>query len=161
MQMKGRERWTGSLVVCDLHVAVLLNPELSHDDVVHTARRIRPRICFIVFKKLQYDGSFGFCFYALPPELQFGIDWAMKDMKGQGGLACCSPWGCKESDMTERLNWTERFICWSLTSSVMVSEGGVFGRESGLEGGVPMNGVNVLINETKRVSSSTFHHVWL
>ena len=26
---------------------------------------------------------------------------------GQGGLACCSPWGCKESDMTEWLNWTE------------------------------------------------------
>ena len=26
---------------------------------------------------------------------------------GQGSLACCSPWGCKESDMTERLNWTE------------------------------------------------------
>ena len=25
---------------------------------------------------------------------------------GQGILACCSPWGCKESDMTERLNWT-------------------------------------------------------
>ena len=22
----------------------------------------------------------------------------------QGSLACCSPWGCKESDMTERLN---------------------------------------------------------
>ena len=26
---------------------------------------------------------------------------------GQGGLACCDLWGCKESDMTERLNWTE------------------------------------------------------
>ena len=26
---------------------------------------------------------------------------------GQGSLACCSPWGCKESDMTGRLNWTE------------------------------------------------------
>ena len=25
---------------------------------------------------------------------------------GQGTLACCSPWGCKESDTTERLNWT-------------------------------------------------------
>ena len=25
---------------------------------------------------------------------------------GQGGLACCSPQGCKESDTTERLNWT-------------------------------------------------------
>ena len=23
---------------------------------------------------------------------------------GQGGLVCCSPWGCKESDTTERLN---------------------------------------------------------
>ena len=27
---------------------------------------------------------------------------------GQGGLACCSPWGRKESDMTERLIWTRR-----------------------------------------------------
>ena len=26
---------------------------------------------------------------------------------GQGGLACCSPRGRKESDMTEQLNWTE------------------------------------------------------
>ena len=26
---------------------------------------------------------------------------------GQGGLACCSPWGRKESDTTEQLNWTE------------------------------------------------------
>ena len=25
----------------------------------------------------------------------------------QGSLVCCSPWGRKESDMTERLNWTE------------------------------------------------------
>ena len=25
----------------------------------------------------------------------------------QWGLACCGPWGRKESDMTERLNWTE------------------------------------------------------
>ena len=24
---------------------------------------------------------------------------------GQGGLACCSPWGHKELDTTERLNW--------------------------------------------------------
>ena len=23
---------------------------------------------------------------------------------GQGNLACCHPWSCKESDMTERLN---------------------------------------------------------
>ena len=29
---------------------------------------------------------------------------------GQGNLACCSPWGCKESDTTERLNWTNLYI---------------------------------------------------
>ena len=26
------------------------------------------------------------------------------DSEGQGSLACCSPWGCRESDTTERLN---------------------------------------------------------
>ena len=28
----------------------------------------------------------------------------------QGSLECCSPWGCKESDTTEQLNWTDN--CW-------------------------------------------------
>ena len=27
---------------------------------------------------------------------------------GQGGLVCCSPWGSKESDTTDWLNWTDR-----------------------------------------------------
>ena len=26
---------------------------------------------------------------------------------GQGGLACCDSWGCKESDTTERLIWSD------------------------------------------------------
>ena len=30
---------------------------------------------------------------------------------GHGGLVCCSPWGHKESDITEQLNWTEWKIC--------------------------------------------------
>ena len=29
---------------------------------------------------------------------------------GQGSLACCSPWGHKESDTTEQLNRTEKMI---------------------------------------------------
>ena len=33
--------------------------------------------------------------------------WAPGVGNGQGGLVCCSPWGCQESDMTERLNWTD------------------------------------------------------
>ena len=31
---------------------------------------------------------------------------------GQKGLACCSPRGCKESDMTERLNWLTGWPSW-------------------------------------------------
>ena len=27
-----------------------------------------------------------------------------RNSEGQRRLACCSPWGCKESDMTQRLN---------------------------------------------------------
>ena len=30
----------------------------------------------------------------------------LQDGEGQGGLACCSLWGHKESDTTEGLNWT-------------------------------------------------------
>ena len=32
------------------------------------------------------------------------FEQAMGVGNGQGSLACCSPWGHKESDMTERLN---------------------------------------------------------
>ena len=31
----------------------------------------------------------------------------LQDGDGQGGLACCSPWGHEESDTTERLKWPE------------------------------------------------------
>ena len=34
-------------------------------------------------------------------------EWTPGDGDGQGGLACCDAWGGKESDTTERLNWTE------------------------------------------------------
>ena len=40
------------------------------------------------------------------------------DSEGQGSLACSSPRGRKESDMTEQLN----------ISNVMVFRGGAFGR---------------------------------
>ena len=34
---------------------------------------------------------------------------------GQGSLECCSPWGHKELDMTERLNWTELMLIYVTT----------------------------------------------
>ena len=36
---------------------------------------------------------------------EFEQSWGVGD--GQESLACCSPRGCKELDMTERPNWTE------------------------------------------------------
>ena len=32
------------------------------------------------------------------------------DGEGQGGLACCSPWGCKELDMTGQLNNNDKCL---------------------------------------------------
>ena len=32
------------------------------------------------------------------------FEQAPGDGEGQGSLACCSPWVCKESDITEQLN---------------------------------------------------------
>ena len=32
------------------------------------------------------------------------LELALTVGDGQGSLACCSPWGCKELDTTERLN---------------------------------------------------------
>ena len=37
--------------------------------------------------------------------------WTLGVGDGQGGLACCSSWGCKELDTTERLNWTDGTGC--------------------------------------------------
>ena len=34
-------------------------------------------------------------------------EWTLGVGDGQGGLACCDSWGHKESDTTERLNWTD------------------------------------------------------
>ena len=35
------------------------------------------------------------------------FEQTLGDSEGQGSLACCRPWGYKESDRTEWLNWTE------------------------------------------------------
>ena len=45
------------------------------------------------------------------------FEWTLWVSDGQGGLVCCNSWGCKDSDMTERLNWTYWIFyvyCWIL-----------------------------------------------
>ena len=81
--------------------------------------------------KLQYFGHLMWRTDSLEKTLMLGKDWRQEEkgmtedeMAGwhhrldgrefeqalgvgdrQGSLACCSPWGCKESDTTEWLNW--------------------------------------------------------
>ena len=45
-----------------------------------------------------------------------GFGWTPGVGDGQGGLVCCGSWGRKESDMTERLNWTTSRFLYSLSS---------------------------------------------
>ena len=44
------------------------------------------------------------------------FEWAPGVGDGQGGLAFCSPQGHKESDTTERLNWTESVVIKTFSS---------------------------------------------
>ena len=38
------------------------------------------------------------------------FEWTPGDGDGQEGLACCNSWGHKDSDTTERMNWTELIL---------------------------------------------------
>ena len=49
-----------------------------------------------------------------------GFGWTPGVGDGQGGLACCGSWGRKESDMTERVNWTELTLTQHCTSAMCV-----------------------------------------
>ena len=46
------------------------------------------------------------------------FEWTLGDGDGRGGLACCDSWCLKESDMTERLNWT-KLTRWTFVGKVI------------------------------------------
>ena len=50
------------------------------------------------------------------------FEWTPGVGDGQGGLVCCRPWGCKELDTTERLNWAE-LIKWIPKENLQHSTG--------------------------------------
>ena len=56
------------------------------------------------------------------------FEWTPGDGDGQGGLVSCDSWGCKESDRTERLNWTELINCCILTS--FLPRSAIFAKET-------------------------------
>ena len=76
----------GSLPPCHIHSV------LSHCTYLATSHNFDMQ-----FSPDATLGTLNFSLWLLPPG----------DGDGQGGLACCNSWGRKESDTTERLNWTE------------------------------------------------------
>ena len=62
-----------------------------------------------IFSYLGWDG------WMASPE----SEWTPGVGDGQGGLACCDSWGLKESDTTERLNWTEHTL---LVNSISLTD---------------------------------------
>ena len=53
------------------------------------------------------------------------FELALEVGDGQGSLACYNPWGCKESDMTEHLNWT-----WNLYENILLSRREIHSEDS-------------------------------
>ena len=49
-----------------------------------------------------------------------GFGWTPRVGDGQGGLACCDSRGCKASDTTEQLNWTELKTCFCALQIVIL-----------------------------------------
>ena len=88
---------------------------------VHSTQEISPGISLegmMPKLKLQYFGHLMRRVDSLEKTLMLGglagwhhrldeSEWTPGVGDGQGGLASCDSWGRKESDTTERLNWTE------------------------------------------------------
>ena len=59
-----------------------------------------------------------------------GFEQVLGAGDGQGRLVCCGPWGHKESDTTEQLNWTEQL---SLGKWIMIMNIKAFGTVAGIQ----------------------------
>ena len=49
------------------------------------------------------------------------IGWTLGVGDGQGGMACCRPWGCKELDATEWLKWNSMYYFILCITSLNIS----------------------------------------
>ena len=56
------------------------------------------------------------------------FEQALRVGDGQESLECCSPWGCKETDMTEQLNWTKLPLGLTGLMSLVLTDQGILMR---------------------------------
>ena len=69
----------------------------------------RPR-CWDQLKAEGDGDDRGWDGWMVSPTWWTGVWVSSGSCDGQGSLACCSPWGHKELDTTEWLNWTELIL---------------------------------------------------
>ena len=89
---------------------MLISAAQQSDSVTHLYTL--PSCCSVVSDSSRPHGLPGF------PVLHHLLEHIIRQMhipcEGQGSLACCSPWGCKQSDMTWRLNKVFSFTLFSI-----------------------------------------------
>ena len=76
--------------------------EKTLERVLWTARRSNQSILKEINPEYSLEGLW-------PPDAKSQLnghefEQTLGDSEGQGNLVCCSPWGCRELDMTEQLN---------------------------------------------------------
>ena len=54
--------------------------------------------------------------YGITDSMDMSLSKLRENGERQGSLACCSPWGCKESDMTEQLSFSQYFVLSRITT---------------------------------------------
>ena len=74
---------------------------------------------------------------------------------GQGSLECCSPWGCKESDMTEWPNWLTDWCSVNLSSNFLLMGEAVFPSCSLAWGPTMIEVIVIMVTSFKRFFAST------
>jgi hypothetical protein len=103
----------------------ITNLEIKHSDIDKANyESLFNTIKFLSTYEVTEILSWDFCFTTMNGRL-YVYKSMYKVGDGQGGLACCDSWGRKESDTTERLNWTateQLANCgsWNSSASVMV-----------------------------------------
>ena len=84
------------------------------------------------------------------------FEWTPGVGDGQGGLACWDSWGRKESDTTERLNWTELIAGESATITC------IWLRPKAVRGGEKFYcGIKLMVTNGKSLREQYIRSLWL